>query len=93
MTNEYVFDRTTKKKTKIGDFHFENMGKGLLEHLWHGKTVHYKPDGMFTEDGLWYYLNLFNIDVNKEQTISGISKRTFMHHLFYKIGDILYQMG
>jgi hypothetical protein len=69
------------------------MGKGIFEHLWYSKPVHYKSNGMFTKDGLWYYLNLFNIDANKEQVIPRIGKSSFMHHLFYKSSDILYRMG
>ena len=93
LTKEYYFDRTGKEKTKIGEFHFENMGKGIFEHLWYSRPVHYKPDGMFTKDGLWYYLKLFGIDGEKEQTIPRIQKGDFIHHLFYKKRDILYKMG
>jgi hypothetical protein len=90
LKDEYTFNRTNKEKTKIGEYHFENMGKGIFEHLFYSKPVHYKPDGMFTKDGLWFYLNLFGIDAEKEQTITGIKKDEIMNHLFYKGSDTLY---
>lgn len=92
LTNEFTFDRTTKEKTKIGDYHFENMGKGIFEHLWCKRPVHYKTDGMFTKDGLYYYLKKFGIDGEKDQTIDLVTKNDILTHLFYKNSDYLYRM-
>jgi hypothetical protein len=67
----YIFNRTNKEKTMIGEgAHFENMGKGIFEHLWFDIPVDYRTEGMFTKDGLWYYLKLVDIDPDKDQTIT-----------------------
>ncbi len=87
----YCFSRTNKDKTKITEnCHFENMGKGIFEHLYFGKAVRYETDGMYTKDGLWYYLNLFGIDAEKRQLIKGIGRTKIKDKLFYKNNDFLY---
>lgn len=80
---EYTFNRSEKKKTEIIDsYHFENIGKGIFEHLHFGIPVHYKTDGMFTKDGLWFYLKRLGIDPEKEQTIGKIDlKKMFMNDI------------
>jgi hypothetical protein len=70
LKDNYTFKRSGKEKTDIGDgLHFENMGKGMFEHLWFGREVEYKTDGMFMEDGLYYYMKLFGLDAFEDQKI------------------------
>ena len=92
LKDNYVFKRAGKEKTDIGDgLHFENMGKGMFEHLWFGREVEYKTDGMFMEDGLYYYMKLFDIDAFEDQKIR-IEKKEFMNHFFFKTNDYLYRL-
>lgn len=85
-----TFIRTKKEKTMIGEgSHFENMGKGMFEHLYFGREVDYKADGMFTKDGLWHYMRLFGLDATKDQKIR-LSKDKIMSKMFYKNNDILF---
>ena len=91
LKDNYVFKRAGKDKTDIGDgLHFENMGKGMFEHLWFGREVEYKTDGMFMEDGLYYYMKLFGLDAFEDQKIR-IYKKEFMTHLFQRTIDYLYK--
>ena len=91
LKDNYVFKRAGKEKTDIGEgLHFENMGKGMFEHLWFGREVEYQTDGMFMEDGLYYYMKLFDLDAFENQKIR-IGKRKFMNHLFYKTTDYLFR--
>jgi len=93
LKNEYTFNITKKKKTMIHEgSHFENMGKGIFEHLWFGHKVKYEAEGIYTKDGLWYYMNLFGLDANRDQILPAISKARIMDKLFYKTNDILYRM-
>lgn len=89
LEDEYIFTRK-KKKTKIEEIgYFENIGKGIFEHLWFDIPVHYKTDGMFTKDGLCHYLKLFDIDAEKEQTLK-IKKSDIIDKLSYKMWDGLH---
>jgi hypothetical protein len=92
LKDNYVFKRSSKEKTDIGEgLHFENMGKGIFEHAWVGQEVEYKTDGMFMEDGLYYYMKLFGLDAFEDQTIR-LHKREIMDHLFMKNIDYLFQL-
>lgn len=92
LKNDYTFNRTKKKKTMIHEgSHFENMGKGIFEHLWHGYKVKYEAEGIYTRDGLWYYMNLFGLDADKDQIIS-MAKTRIRDNLFYKSNDILFTL-
>lgn len=85
----YVFDRTNKEKTMITEgLHFENLGKGIFENAYFGNPVEYKKDGMFMKDGLWYYMNLFGLDANKNQPII-LSKKLISDKLFFNGDDVL----
>jgi hypothetical protein len=91
LKDNYTFKRSGKEKTNIGEgLHFENMGKGIFEHLWFGKEVEYKTDGMFIEDGLYYYMKLFELDAFQNQTIM-LNKGEIMDKLFMKNIDYLYR--
>ena len=82
---EYTFNRTKKSKTRITEGgHFENMGKGIFEHLWFGHTVKYETEGMFTKDGLWYYMKMFGLDPDKDQVLPRLKKSEIKNKLFYK---------
>ena len=88
--NEYIFDRRNKPKTLITDNeHFENMGKGIFEHLWFRKKVFYKSNGMIHDkDGLYYYLKLFDIDASKDQELPVITKEDIRHNLFWRVNEL-----
>jgi hypothetical protein len=88
ISEVYNFKRAGKDKTKTESGHFENIGKGLFEHLWFKKDVHYSTDGMYMRDGMWYYLNLFGIDGEKDQPIS-LSPDDIHKHLFFHDDDPL----
>jgi hypothetical protein len=93
IKDKLVFTRTKKAKTMIGEnAHFENMGKGIFEHLYFGREVEYKNDGMFTKDGLWHYMRLFDLDATKDQIIK-LGKYKIMDKMFYKRNDILFELG
>lgn len=91
IKNDYIFKRSVKKKTEIGEgLYYENMGKGIFENLWFGKEVIYDVDGMFMEDGLYYYMNLFGLDAFKNQKIK-LSKKEIKNNLFFNENDYLYK--
>lgn len=90
LKDELNFKRTRSNKGDIGDGnYFENIGKQLFEHLWFTKKVNYYPDGMFTKDGLWYYLNKFDLDGEKCHEDIKIPRSSIMNHLFMKNNDEL----
>jgi hypothetical protein len=84
------YSRSKKKFIKIqeGEY-FENIGKGILEHLYKGYIVNYNTDGMFTKDGLFYYLKLFGIDATKNYKPLIIPKSKIQRHLFMNKNDLL----
>jgi hypothetical protein len=90
IKDKYEFDRRKKPKILITDSkHFENVGKGIFEHLWFRKKVYYKPNGMMHDkDGLYYYLKLFGIDATKEQELPVITKDQIRDKLFWRKNEI-----
>jgi hypothetical protein len=86
--DSYHFKRSDKEKTKIESGHFENIGKGIFENAWFKKRIHYSTEGMYMRDGLWYYLNLFGIDGEKDQIIE-IDKREIKNRLIFNFHDQL----
>jgi len=87
------YKREGKKKIEIYPGKYaENMGKHIFEHLYKGKTVNYYPDGMFMEDGLFYYLALFGIDGWKEHTPLEISPEEIERKLFLNSKDFLFRI-
>ena len=84
------FKRTRSEKGDIGDGnYFENIGKQLFEHLWFKKQVNYHSDGIYTKDGMWYYMNLFGLDGFNNYGNLRISRADLMNHFFMKSNDEL----
>lgn len=92
LNDVYTYKREGKKKIKIGDNTFENIGKGIFEHLYHGKKVNYSTEGMTMKDGLYYYLSLFGIDGGKDHFPLKISRTELKRKLFMHNNDILLQI-
>jgi hypothetical protein len=88
LRDRLVYERDTKQKTKLGEGNFENMGKGIFEHLYFKKEVDYRTDGMYCKDGLWYYLKLIGVDPEKNQVLR-IPKSTIREKLFMRRTDCL----
>jgi len=90
IKDKYEFDRRKKPKILITDNeYFENVGKGIFEHLWFRKKVYYKPNGMmYDKDGLYYYLKLFGVDATKEQELPVITKDEIKDKLFWRVNEI-----
>ena len=58
-------------------------------HLWFSRKVNYYPDGAYTKDGMWFYLNLFGLDGEKCYDDIKIPRSSLMNHLFMKNVDEL----
>ena len=90
LSDNYTYTRKRTEKGRIGDGYYENIGKCIFERLWCGKTVHYKTDGMFTKDGLYFYLErVFGIDPEKDQTLK-INKGDIRYNLYFERFDGLH---
>lgn len=90
LKDELNFRRNRSDKGDIGDGnYFENIGKQLFEHLYFRKRVNYYADGVFTKDGMWFYLTQFGIDGNKDLEDIKMSKGDIMNYLFLKSSDEL----
>jgi hypothetical protein len=84
------YSRKKKKFIKIQDGkYFENIGKGIIEYLYKGYVVNYTTDGMFTKDGLCYYLELLGVDPMKSYKPLVIPKWKIKKHLFMNENDLL----
>jgi|WetSurSiteA1Bulk_404760.scaffolds.fasta_scaffold00418_14 hypothetical protein len=93
LSNVLDYRRTNKQKGEIYEEKYaENMGKTIFEHLYHGKTVNYYADGLFMEDGLFYYLKLFGIDGLKDHVPLKISKQEIEKKLFVNFKDFIYRL-
>jgi len=68
---------------------FENIGKGIFERLYKNVNVYYNTSGMKVKDGLYYYLNLFDIDATKNQYPLKISKDDIKNKLIMKEDDLI----
>lgn len=87
------YRRTNKKKGEIYEGKYaENMGKTIFEHLYYGKTVNYYTDGLFMDDGLLFYLQLFGIDGSKEHVPLKISRQEIEKKLFVNFKDFIYRL-
>lgn len=84
------YSRKNKKKGEIfPNKYADNIGKSIFENIYLGYNVNYYPDGMFMNDGLSYYLNLFNIDAWKKHEPLTIPKGEIKEKLFFHNSDVL----
>jgi hypothetical protein len=84
------YRRDTKPFIKISDGkYFENIGKSVFEYSYRGYPVTYRTDGMFTRDGMYYYLQQVGIDGERNYNPLVISKSTIKKRLFMNKNDIL----
>lgn len=87
------YSRIRKPFIKIEDGkYFENIGKGIMEFSYKGYPVTYNTDGMFTRDGLYYYLKLLGVNGEKNHNPLKISKSKIKKKLFMHNNDILLDM-
>jgi hypothetical protein len=93
LSNILEYKRISKKKGELyPEKYAENMGKTIFEHLYYGKTVNYYTDGLFTDDGLMYYLQLFGIDGSKNHIPLKISREEIEKKLFVNLKDFIFRM-
>jgi len=87
------YSRRKKKFIKIGqDQYFENIGKSIFEYSYMGYPVSYDTDGMFTKDGLCFYLELLGIDPSKNYNPLIIPKWKIEKCLFMNDNDLLLEL-
>lgn len=90
LNDNYTYRRTERRNSKIADGrHLENMGRVIFEHLYKTKNVDYYTDGMFTRDGLYYYLRLFGVDGEQNHIPLDISSEEIEEELFMSENDLL----
>lgn len=70
----------------MNDVYYENIGKLIFEFLYLGRSVYYSSKNKCFDDGLTYYLKLFDIDDNKTQKIE-IKKEDIEEKLFFNDND------
>lgn len=89
LLDNYNYCRMNKPfiEIKPGAF-FENIGKRIFEHLYHGKNVNYSHKGFTNPDGLFYYLKLFGINGNKSCNLK-IIEHIIKEKLFMSENDEL----
>lgn len=85
LKDVFDYSRKDKEKIKVKNIPFENIGKGIFEHLYHHKRVNYYADDI--QDGLYYYLKLFGIDGLKNHVPLKISRKEIEDKLFMKNDD------
>jgi hypothetical protein len=74
---------------KVGDGYYENICKIIYEFNYLNKIISYSPKNKTCDDGLTYYLKLFDIDDNKEQLIK-IEKELIIDKLgFFKNDNLI----
>lgn len=84
----FNYRRTSKYYSEIkrGQY-FENVGRLIFEHIYFNNKVNYYTDGMFMQDGLYYYLKLFGVDASIEHTPLPINKEMVEKTLFMDKND------
>lgn len=83
------YNREIKVKYDLPYLYYENIGKLIFEMSYLEREVNYSPKNKsFNEDGLTYYLNLFNINDNKEQILS-LEKNEIVEKLGFHDNDLL----
>lgn len=91
--DKFFYSRKDKWYIKNGKRSwFENIGKGIFERLYHNVEVYYSTKGMKQKDGLYYYINLFGIDGEKNQYPLEISKNDIEEKLLMKEDDLLLKL-
>jgi len=88
LNDVYNYQRD-KEKIKVKGNYYENIGKSIFEHLYHGKKVNYSARNMTIKDGLYYYLKLFGIDGSKDHFPLNISRDEIKDKLFMKDDDVM----
>ncbi len=84
------YSRRKKKFIKIGeDQYFENIGKSIFEYSYMGYPVSYSIDGMFTCDGLFYYLGLLGVEAATNYDPLVIPRWKIKKYLFMNENDLL----
>jgi len=83
--NSYIYQRWIEVCTGI---FVENIGKLIFEFCYLNKPVYYSPKNKTFNDGLHYYLKLFNIDDNKEQIIN-LSQEDILDKLVYNEHELI----
>lgn len=86
LNDVYNYQRQ-KEKIKVKGNYYENIGKSIFEHLYHGKEVNYSAKNMTMKDGLYYYLKLFGVDGSKDHFPLNISREEIEDKLFLKDDD------
>lgn len=71
---------------------FENVGRLIFEHIYFNYKVNYNIDGMFTKDGLYYYLKLFGVDGTINHKPLPIFKSDIIEKLFIKNNDMILEL-
>ena len=82
LTEDYDYCRKNKPHIFRNNVYFENIGKKIFEYCYHDKLVYYNSDGITINDGLYYYLKLFNID----------GTRTYLTPLLITKNDVIDKM-
>jgi hypothetical protein len=84
------YNRSKKPFIKVGEGqYFENIGKGIFEYSYKGYPIKYNTEGMFTKDGLFYYMRLCGVDgsINHDPLI--IPKSKIIKQLCMNENDLL----
>lgn len=89
LKESYSYNRTMKKNALFNDIYLENIGKRIFEYAYHNRTVHYSPKGLKINDGLCYYLRLFDIDPYMNHSPLLITKEDIKDKLIMKEDDLL----
>jgi hypothetical protein len=88
--NTYYYRRTDKEHIEVKrNKYFENVGRSIFEHIYFRKRVNYYTDGMFMKDGLFYYLDLFDVDGMIPHAPLPITKEMVESVLFMDEDDII----
>ncbi len=86
----FNYKRTDKEYMEVNrGQYFENVGRLIFEHILYDCKVNYHTDGMFTKDGLYYYLKLFDVDGEIDHIPLPIKRESVKDKLFMKEDDLV----
>lgn len=89
---EYYYNRKRKPYIKLPNgLFFENIGKRIWEGIYNGTRVNYAKYGA-NRDGLYYYLDLFDIDQFKSHYPLMITPQQIEEKLMMNENDLLLQI-